>query len=102
MKTNFKAHNELTKLDAAIVAHAKADLTKISDRNCLHSAMYFFFDGTGVDEERPKTFTHLCLRNRIDPERAAKGIWNQLTIEQKNRVLYLLEEAGYKKIQKVD
>lgn len=97
MGTNFGSINLFAKLDAAIIKQAISWLIKSDDRNCLRAATYFFLDGTGVDEENPKTFTYLCARNGICPDRAAKGVWNQLSTYQKNRVLRLLANAGFRK-----
>lgn len=102
MGSHFRALNLFVKLDVAIIVQAKLDLIRISDRNCLQAAMYFFLDSARVDEKLQKTFTHLCTRNGIDPERAAKGIWNQLAPHQKNRVLRLLEEAGLRQTKTVN
>ena len=95
MKFNFKALNLFARLDVEIVCQAVNDLKIVDSRNCIQAALYFFLDGVGVDERYPKTFTHLCARNGIDPDTAAKAIWNQLTEIQQNRVLYLLKEAGF-------
>lgn len=94
MRTNFEPQNLFAKLDGVIVSQAISDLMRINDRNCSLAAQYFFLDGNGIDEENPKTFTALCLRNGLDPERAAKAIWAQLSEDQQKRISRLLKEAG--------
>ena len=92
IKTDFKAQNSFVRLDQAIVYQAKSDLVNQNNRDCLRAVMYFFLDGAGVDENDPKTFTHLCARNGLDPNKAARSIWDQLNDVQKQRVLQLLSE----------
>ena len=87
--------NVFARLDVEIVNQAVSDLTRVDVRNCTQAAMYFFLDGAGIDEKYPKTFTHLCARNGVDSDRAAKAIWDQLTECQQERVLCLLKEAGF-------
>ncbi|MEK7503058.1 MAG: hypothetical protein AAB556_01280 [Patescibacteria group bacterium] len=94
MKTIFKPLNVFAGFDTAIVGQAISDLTRVNDRNCFLAAEYFFLDGGGIDEDYPKTFTALCLRNGIDPDRAAKSIWNRLAKDQQERVLQLLKRIG--------
>lgn len=81
----------LGRLDAAVVSAAKHDLIGANLQMAGRAARYFFFDGTGVDEDNPHTFTALCQRNKIDPDRAAKAIWNSLPEDKQREIRYLLE-----------
>lgn len=98
MKTGFKSQNLFAKLDGAIVVQAISDLKRVDERNFLLAAEYFFLDGNSIDEKYPKTFTALCVRNGLDPDRAARAVWDKLTQVQQERVLWLLKEAGFGKI----
>ena len=91
----FKSQNLFAKLDGAIVGKAISDLMSVDERICFPSARYFFLDGKGVDDGDHGTFTALCERNGLGPDRAAKAVWKQLTPVQQEHVLGLLKKAGY-------
>lgn len=82
-------------LDTNILLQAKTDLLGNSERQILSAALYFFLDGSGVDESNYKTFTALCERNGLNADLVAKAIWQQLPKKRRERVLRLLKEAGY-------
>jgi len=87
--------SELTLLDAAIIEQTEKDLYSTSPRLVYQAAVYLFPDGRGVDEDDSKTFIALCQRHGINPDQAAKAIWNRLPKRRQKRITHLLKEAGY-------
>lgn len=90
----FESLEGLRLLDAAVVKKAIQDLRQ-GDQFAISAARYFFLDGKGVDESDPNTFQALCWRNNIDPNRAAKLIWQKLPKQTQAELLSFFQKAGY-------
>ncbi len=86
--------SNLPLLDKRIIERAKHALTVKNLEMVTDASLYFFPDGKGIDEDDPNSFTGLCLRNRQDPDAAAKAIWERLTPERRELIIEILIEKG--------
>lgn len=84
----------ISKFDRIVIKTAITDLKLLDLRKALSAALYFFPDGTGVDESNPRSFTALCNRYGADPDTAAKQVWGLLTQERQKLILELLKDSG--------
>lgn len=81
-------------LEKAVFKTAITELKSDNLRRVLSAALYFFSDGTGVDESDPRSFTAICNRYEANPDTVAKGVWELLTPERQKLILELLNNAG--------
>ncbi len=86
-----------SRLDGAIINEAFKTLKQrvISENFLVSPVLFFFPDGTGVDEGNPRTFTALCLRNNVDPNYIARRLWGMLSDERKALVTRVLKKEGF-------
>lgn len=61
----------------------------------LEAAEYFFLQPIRGDENDMTTFTGLMTVNEINPDEAAKAIFNDLPMVDQRRICLLLRDAGY-------
>ena len=86
------------KVWAAVITRAKQDLISPDNRLALKAAFYFFTENdsdNNDDDLRTKTFNNVCKAHNLDPEKAAKKIWSGLSLEQRDRIKYLLQKSGF-------
>ena len=81
------------KLWVAVIISGIRALKSSEDREVLRAAKYFFTEGNG---EGLRTFNGVCRVYGLDPQRAAKKIWEDLKPSQQDWIKKLLRRRGYK------
>lgn len=80
---------------AAMIEQAKKDLISDEDRLALRAALYLFVLPEKSDDADLTTFTGLCNALDIDPDNAAKKIFNDMQPFQQERIRCLLKNTNY-------
>ena len=80
--------------DMALFSGGVKDLQDRRRAVVEEAALYFFTDGGRRAEDHGFTFNSLCARNRIDPDAAAKAIWEKLNPQQQEFVRQILHRAN--------
>lgn len=86
------------RLWAAVVSQGKRDLHSKYDQEVLEAAKYFFIKGVAGDDTDLQTFNGVCRVHNLDPEKAAKKIWDKLKLKQQERIKSLLRKSGYESL----
>lgn len=81
------------KLWAAVVSSGKKELRSQDDQEVLKAALYFFSESDG--EDHILTFNGVCRAHNVDPNKAAKRIWEKLKPSRQQRIKNLIRESGY-------
>ena len=79
--------------DMALFSGGVKDLQDTRETVVEEAAFYFFTDGGRRAEDHGFTFNSLCARNRLDPNAAAKAVWEKLNPQQQEFVRQILHQA---------
>ena len=76
------AEMNLVMLDCSIIKSAGRDLYSSKPQNFFPALEFFLYDGRGVDDGIPFSFTAICNRLNLNPDRVAKSFWDRLNNER--------------------
>jgi hypothetical protein len=79
----------LNPVDVIVLRATLYDLTGKNLRRKQEAVRFLLLDGKNVDENDQHTFQSICMRNNVNPDVIAQGLWLSLSPEKRREALDL-------------